>query len=86
MKITDQRTLASFSDEFGALFRIGDSHAQGIYKKPLDRAWVQSRLKHADFCKDSEWAEQIKAFSNKYFPKGDETYDAIAYRGSRKDI
>lgn len=83
MLVTDSNILKSFSKEFGPLFQIGDSHAQGNYKKPLDRAWVESRLKRADFYKDSEWAEKIKAFLDKYFSKGDETYDAIAYRAAR---
>ena len=83
MLVTDSNILKSFSEEFGPLFKIGDSHAQGIYKKPLDRVWVESRLKRADFYKNAEKAEKIKAFLTKYFSKGDETYDAIAYRGLR---
>lgn len=42
MLVTDSNILKSFSKEFGPPFKIGDSHAQGIYKKPLDMRPIMS--------------------------------------------
>lgn len=80
MNITDMEILKNFSDEWDELFHIAAAHKQEIYGKPLDKKLLLTLLDNAKFYNSmNDKVSAIESFIEKYFKKGNETYDICAY-------
>lgn len=79
MIITDLDLLKKFSKEWASLFSIGDIHAQDLYGRPLDRAWVEDSIREEKASGNLDAVSKMTKFLLKYFPTGSEIYDVRAY-------